>query len=307
MDALVFPPYLNEGDKVVLISPSGKIDKYFLKGAKERLESWGLKVIMGKYADGSCGRFSGTVKHRVADLQEAMDNEDVKAIFCSRGGYGAIHLIDHLDFSIFKKHPKWLLGYSDITLLHNLFQTQGYASIHSLMARHLTVESKEDICVQHLKDILFGNPPFYSCRTHKLDRRGTAQGILRGGNLSVLYGLRGTPYDFPAEGTILFIEDIGERPYHVDRIMNNLKLGGILEKLSGLIIGQFTEYEEDLSLGKDVYEMIAGIVSKYDYPVCFNFPIGHVPLNYPLICGSKVELSVGIKEIKLKTFEPNQQ
>lgn len=301
MSELIFPPFLHEGDTVAIVSPSGKIDKSFLKGAADRLKSWGLNVLMGKYADSNSGSFSGTPKQRLSDLQSAMNNEKVKAILCSRGGYGAVHLIDQIDFTEFKKHPKWLIGYSDITLLHELFQYNGYVSLHSLMARHLTVESADDICTQYLKNILFGTMPDYQCEGHKLNRKGTAQGILRGGNLSVFYGLRGTKYDFAPEGTILFIEDIGERPYHIDRMMNNLKIGGVLEKIAGLIVGQFTEYEEDPLFGKTVYEMIADHVKEYDYPVCFNFPVGHVTLNYPMPCGAKVELNVTKKVTELKT------
>ena len=193
-----------------------------------------------------------------------------------------------------------MLVFSDITALHNLFQKNGYASLHSLMARHLTVEPEDDPCVAYLKDILFGNLPAYTCEKHKLNKQGTAQGTLRGGNMAVAYGLRGTPYDLPAEGTVLFIEDVSERPHAIERMMYNLKLGGVLEKLSGLIIGQFTEYEEDCSLGKELYAALADLVKEYDYPVCFNFPVGHVTYNLPLINGAKVEFTVGKKNVELK-------
>jgi hypothetical protein len=176
---------------------------------------------MGKYAGGSSGRYAGTIRQRLQDLQGAMDDPKVKAILCSRGGYGAVHLVDKIDFTAFREHPKWLLGFSDITALHNLFQKNGYASLHSLMARHLTVEPEEDPCVAYLKDILFGNLPVYTCEKHKLNRQGTAEGILRGGNMAVAYGLRGTPYDIPAEGTILFLEDVSERPHAIERMMYN--------------------------------------------------------------------------------------
>lgn len=295
-----FPPYLQKGDKVMIISPSSKIDKHFLKGAKKRLESWGLKVAVSKHAGGSSGRFAGTIRQRLKDLQDAMDDPKVKAIFCSRGGYGAVHLIDKIDFTAFYEHPKWLLGFSDITALHYLFQKHGYASLHSLMARHLTVEPEDEACSLYLKEILFGNLLVYTCERHKLNRQGSAEGILRGGNLAVAYGLRGTPYDIPAEGTVLFIEDVSERPHAVERMVYNLKLGGVLEKLSGLIVGQFTEYEEDCSLGKELYAALADLVKEYDFPVCFNFPVGHVTHNLPLIEGAKVELIVGKKSVELK-------
>lgn len=304
MSLLKFPPYIQKGDKAIIISPSGPIDKMFLKESKKKLESWGLKVVTSKHANGSSGRFSGTEKQRLRDMQHAMDDENAKVIFCSRGGYGAVHLIDKIDFTAFKKHPKWLVGYSDITLLHELFQYNGYASLHAPMSRHLAVEPEEDICIQFLKSTLFGSLPDYTWESHKLNRKGIARGVLRRGNLSVIYGIRGTCYDIPPEGTILFIEDIGERPYHIDRMMNNLKLGGIMEKISGLIVGQFTEYDEDTLMGKEVYERIAELVKDYDYPVCFNFPIGHDKLNYPLICGATAELNVMKRGIELKIFDP---
>lgn len=295
------PPYLREGDKIAIVSPSSKIDKLFLKGARKRLESWGLEVVTGKHAGGSSATFAGTQKQRLDDLQQAMDDETVKAILCSRGGYGAVHLVGKLDFTRFRLHPKWLIGFSDITALHNLFQANGFASLHAPMARHLTVEPEDDLCTTHLKNILFGHLPDYTNRKHRLNRAGHAKGILRGGNLAVLYGLRGTPYDLPAEGTVLFIEDVNERPHAVERMMYNLKLGGVLERLSGLVIGQFTEYEENRSLGKDLYSALHDLVEEYDYPVCFNFPVGHVTRNLPLVNGATVEFIVNDhKAVELK-------
>ena len=242
MGSLIFPPYLQEGDRVIVLSPSSKIDKSFLKGAYKRLKSWGLEVVFAKHAGSSNGTYAGNIRQRLEDLQEAMDDEEAKVIFCSRGGYGAVHLIGKLDFTKFRQHPKWLIGFSDITALHNLFQQNGFASLHAPMARHLTVEPEDDFCTQALKDILFGQALggteafSYVCPGHKLNHKGEGKGVLRGGNLSVFYGLRGTPYDIPAEGTILFIEDVGERPHAVERMMYNLKLGGVLDKLSGLIL-----------------------------------------------------------------------
>lgn len=313
MSNLIFPPYVQEGDRVIIVSPSSKIDKSFLKGAKKRLKSWGLEVVMAKHAGSSHGTYAGSIRQRLEDLQEAMDDEKAKVILCSRGGYGAVHLVGKLDFTKFREHPKWLVGFSDITALHNVFQQNGFASLHALMARHLTVEAEDDFCTLALKDVLFGHlspdaaesveaseEAFdYTCPAHKLNHKGKCTGILRGGNLSVFYGLRGTPYDIPAEGTVLFIEDVGERPHAVERMMYNLKLSGVLGKLSGLIIGQFTEYVENHSLGKDLYGALADLMKEYDYPVCFGFPVGHVPMNLPLINGAEVTLEVGRKEVKL--------
>ncbi len=305
MNNLIFPPYLQAGDKVIVLSPSSKIDKAFLKGARKRLEAWGLEVVMAKHAAGSNGTYAGTIRQRLDDLQAAMDDGQAKAILCSRGGYGAVHLVGKLDFTRFREHPKWLIGFSDITALHNVLQHEGFASLHAPMARHLTVEPEDDFCTEALRNLLFGNAlsgdaPFgYVCPGHKLNHLGEADGILRGGNLAVFYGLRGTPYDIPPEGAILFIEDVGERPHAVERMMYNLKLGGVLEKLSGLIIGQFTEYEENKSLGKELYGALADVVEEYGYPVCFGFPVGHVTMNVPLINGARVRLDVKKKEVKL--------
>lgn len=308
MDKLIIPPYLHEGDKVVILSPSSKIDKAFLKGAVKRLTSWGLHPVLARHAGSSHGTYAGTVGQRLEDLQAAMDDPDTRAILCSRGGYGAVHLVGKLDFSRFRESPKWLIGFSDITALHNLWQREGFASLHAPMARHLTVEPEDDFCTQALHDILTGAAATpagcfgYTCEPHKLNRRGTAEGTLRGGNFAVFNGLRGTPYDIPADGTVLFIEDVGERPHAIERMMYNLKLGGVLERLSGLIIGQFTEYEEKKQLGKELYGALAELVKEYDYPVCFNFPVGHVPMNLPLINGAPVRLDVDRKGVKL-TFK----
>lgn len=307
-DRLIFPPYLHEGDKVIIVSPSGKIDKHFLKGAVARLKAWGLKPALAKHVAGSSGLYAGSIRQRLSDLQEAMDDADARAILCSRGGYGAVHLVDKLNFERFRESPKWMIGFSDITALHCLWQREGFVSLHAPMARHLTVEPEDDFCTLALRDMLTGaffapdTSHGYACEPHKLNRRGTAEGTLRGGNFAVFYGLRGTPYDIPAEGTVLFLEDVGERPHAIERMMYNLRLGGVLERLSGLIIGQFTEYEEKKQLGKELYGALADLVKDYDYPVCFNFPVGHVTRNLPLVNGAPVRLEVGKKEVKL-TFD----
>lgn len=295
-----FPSFLKENDKVAIISPASKIDKTLLKGTIGRLSSWHLCPYLEKNASGAAGYYSGSIKERLSDFQHALDDKEVRAILCSRGGYGAIHLVEKLDFTKFKESPKWLIGFSDITALHNLLQYNGYASLHAPMAKQLTVEPEDDLCSNYLKDILFGKLPDYHIEHHRLNHYGKAQGTLRGGNMSVFYGLRSTPYDIPAKKTILFIEDVGERPHAIERMMYNLKLSGVLEKLSGLIIGQFTEYEEDNELGKDLYGAIADLVKEYDYPICFNFPVGHVTDNRPLIEGAQIELNVDKKGVNLR-------
>ncbi len=306
MDSLTFPPHLQEGDRIIIISPSGKIDKTFLKGAKARLESWGLEVVMGRHAAGEHGNYAGSISQRLDDLQKAMDDGQAKAILCSRGGYGAVHLADKLDFGHFAQHPKWLIGFSDITALHNVFQAHGFASLHAPMARHLTVEPADDPCTQALHDLLWGKVSLtdgsfgYTCKANRLNHKGTAHGVLRGGNLAVAYGLRGTPYDIPPQDTILFLEDVGERPHAIERMFYNLKLGGVLERLSGLIIGQFTEYEEKKQLGKELYAALADVLAPYDMPVCFGFPVGHTTMNVPLVNGAEATLEVGSRKVSLR-------
>lgn len=293
-DHLIYPPCLKPGDEVIILSPSSKIDKSFVEGAKKCMQSWGLRVHKASHVLGVHGTYAGSVKQRLHDLQQALDDEKAKVIFCSRGGYGAVHLVGKLDFTAFRQHPKWLVGFSDITALHNVMQHEGFVSLHAPMARHLTVEPADDPATTALHDVLFGLPLApYTAPAHKLNRKGSASGVLRGGNLAVAYGLRGTPWDIPAKGTILFIEDVGEKPHSVERMLYNLKLGGVLEQLSGLIVGQFTEYEERKQLGKELYGAIADLVMEYDYPVCFDFPVGHVTRNMPLINGAQVELTVG--------------
>lgn len=305
------PAPLKEGDRVTIVSPSSKIDKELVKGQKERLESWGLKVKVATHALDADGNFAGTMAHRLKDFQSAMDDDSVRALFCSRGGYGAIHLLDLICFDRFRLSPKWLIGFSDITALHNLYQREGFVSVHGIMGRHLAMEPADDPQTLALKELLFtGVSPTYKVQSHKLNLMGTAKGILRGGNLSVFYGLRGTPFDLPveAENTILVLEDVGERPYHVERMMYNLQLAGILSRLKGLVVGQFTDNDDlpigdlvDKSIGRSIYQVIYDFVKPYGYPVCFNFPVGHTSQNAPLLLGSEVVLAVNKNETYLES------
>lgn len=299
---MIVPPALQPGDRVCIISPSSKISEKIVLGQKERLESWGLHVEIAPHALSSYHNFAGTVEQRLADLQQAFDNPAFRALFCSRGGYGAVHLLEQLDLAAFNRSPKWLVGFSDITALHNLLQKRGFQSLHAPMGKHLAQEPADDAQTLRLKRILFGEEsPSLRVEGHKLNIGGSAEGILRGGNLSVFYGLRGTPFDIPAPGSLLLIEDVGERPYHIERMMYNLKLGGILPRLSGLIVGQFTEYVEDNAIGRTVYEMIRDLTRPYGYPVCFNFPAGHITANTPLVLGARYRLTVkrGFSELVL--------
>jgi muramoyltetrapeptide carboxypeptidase len=265
------------------------------------LESWGLHPIIAGHALFETGRFSGSVEERLGDLQQALDDPAIKLILCSRGGYGTVHLLNRLDFSGIRKNPKWVVGYSDITALHAALQRHGIASLHGPMARHFSEEGSEDVAVRLIKRLMSGQSVAYDIPVadmQRLNREGVAAGRLFGGNLSVFCGLLGTPYvKIPPRG-ILFIEDTGEAPYRVDRLIWQLKLAGVFEKISGLIIGQFSDYEEDDQMYFPLRQSILEAVREYAFPVCFDFPVGHVKLNFTLIMGMKASLSVNSHFIK---------
>lgn len=294
----MLPPFLKYGDKICIISPSGNINPEFIDGATQVLTDWGLQVDEGKFARTEFGRFAGTKEQRISDLQAALDDPEIKAILCSRGGYGLAQIIDKLNFTAFSKSPKWLIGFSDITILHNAISNLGIASIHGIMAKHLTELPADCEQVEKLKRLFFGKLPEYKISAHPQNRVGKATGKLIGGNLSVMAGMIGTSFDLPYKHNILFIEDIDEKPYHIDRMMNHLKLSGALSKISGIIVGQFSDCEEDPQMKQTISEIIFDAVSDYQYPVCFGFPAGHVDYNLPLILGENLTLSV----TKAKSF-----
>jgi len=298
MKTILSPP-LKPNDKIAIVSPSGAIDSAYIDGATARLKEWEFEPIIFPHARNTYGRYAGTIGERTADLQKAIDDLSIKAVLCSRGGYGAIQIIENIDFKPLAANPKWLIGFSDITIFHAALSKLNIASMHGIMAKHLTENASNSNSVRLLHNMLTGKLPSYSLISHSLNRTGEAKGKLIGGNLSVLYGLRGTKYDFVPEKSILFIEDLCEKPYHIDRMMRNLKIGGMLEKLSGLIVGQFTEIEEDASMFKTVYEIIADAVSDYDYPICFNFPAGHIEENLPLIMGAEIQMEVSEKDTSI--------
>lgn len=293
----MIPPFLKSGDMVQIVSPASAIHPSYVEGAKRTLSEWNLKVLEGKYARSAYGRFAGTKEERIFDLQQALDDPEVKAIFMSRGGYGLVQIIDKINFEQFKKSPKWLIGFSDISILHAAVNRMGIASIHSIMAKHLAELPSTSDAVVYLREILFGRLPVYQLPFHPFNRQGKITAKLLGGNLSVLMGLRGTSFDLPFEGAVLFVEDTGEKPYQVDRMIQNLRIGGIFEKISGLIVGQFTDYESDPLMMQTIEEMFAEAVKNYSYPVCFNFPAGHIDYNLPLLLGENITLEVSAENV----------
>ncbi|MCD4728964.1 MAG: LD-carboxypeptidase, partial [Bacteroidales bacterium] len=285
--------HLKSDDKIAIIAPAGKIDKDVVDFAKNKLESWGLNVILGEHVFNQHFQYAGTDEERLSDFQKALDDESVKAIFCARGGYGLIRIVDQLDFSSLQKNPKWIIGFSDITILHSHVHSNfGIETLHATMAAGL----KDDISAERLRKSFFKESLSYELETHPLSKPGDTKGILVGGNLAILCSLIGSVSDIDTEGKILFIEDVGEYLFRLDRMMWALKRAGKLDKPAGLIVGGFGEMKDnDSPFGKSAYEIISEAVEAYDYPVCFGFPAGHQEDNRVLILGRQADLSIGDK------------
>lgn len=284
---IVTTPLLRPGDTVAIISPASAVDPRLIEGAANALARLGYRPRVMPHAAGVCGSYSAPAADRLADLRAALDDPSVKAILCSRGGYGAVHLLGSVT-----PRPVWLIGFSDISALHALWHSCGLASVHGSMARHLALFPPDDPANRALASILAtGRQPAYEFAPHPLNRPGVATGTLLGGNLAVLGGLIGTPLSLLKPDTIMVIEDIAEPIYKVERILHQLRLAGILPNLRGLIVGQFTEWKPDRNY-TDMYAMIADITAPYGYPVAFNAPFGHVDSNLPFIESAPVTLSV---------------
>lgn len=260
-------------------------------GAMEILSRHGWDPFVMPHAFDRHGTFAGTLSDRLCDLRQALLAPTIRAIICSRGGYGAVQLLEYLDTLPLRNDPKWLVGFSDITALHALMARHGIISVHSPMCRHLAMSDADDMDTARLLGILEGETDELHLSPTPLNRPGEACGTLVGGNLAVLSGLAGTPFDPLLPGTILFIEDIAEPIYKVERMLYNLRLRGLLQHLAGLIVGQFTLYEPSRDY-PDMNTMIADMTSDYNYPIVFNAPIGHVPHNTPLLHGAMANLSV---------------
>ncbi len=279
---------LKENDKIAIISTARKITPDEIKPAVEILKSWGLNTVTGKNLFAECNQYSGSDEQRAEDLQAAIDDDEIKAIICARGGYGTVRIIDKIDFSSFVKNPKWIIGYSDVTVLHSHINTNfNIETIHGSMLLNFSKNTPE--ALGSLKKVLFEGQFSYCINSHPLNRKGKAEGFLTGGNLSLLYALNNTVSDIDTDGKILFIEDLDEYLYHIDRMIITLKRSGKLANLAGLVVGGMTEMKDNtVPFGKTAEEIIAEAVSEYDYPVCFGFPAGHIDDNRALILGRKV-------------------
>ena len=295
------PGYLKKGDQVMIVAPARKIAPEEVEPARKILESWGLKVEYARHLFGIYNQFSGTDSERLEDFQQALDDPRVKAIICARGGYGSVRIIDRLDFGRFIEKPKWIVGYSDITVFHShINQNLGIETLHAEMPLNFGKKKTKTETFDSLKKTLCGRIPEYNIPTSDSNRLGQTQGILTGGNLSMLYSLMGSPSDINTENKILFIEDLDEYLYHVDRMMMNLKRNGKLDRLAGLIVGGLSDMNDNsIAFGKTAKEIVWEHVQEYNYPVCFDFPAGHIPDNRALIMGREILLTVGKEEIRV--------
>ena len=293
------PPYLKKGDKIAIVCPAKKLPKSIDFGI-EILQSWGLEVVIGKTVTGSYHQFAGTDEERAADLQQFLDDKSIKAIIAGRGGYGTIRIIDKLDFAAFNENPKWLIGFSDITiLLSHAFAALQTQSIHGQMP--YTFDESTPAALESLRKILFGEYVEYSYKSDFTNRPGETEGILIGGNLSLLIAVEGSKSEMDYSDKILFLEDVGEHEYSIDRMMRLLKRAGKLAKLKGLIIGAFNEIsEEKIPFGQTPEEIIWDLIKEYDYPVCFNFPTGHIDDNRAMVLGKTVNLTVDLNKVDFR-------
>ncbi len=285
------PPILKKGDKIAITCPAKKLPKP-MDDAIALLQSWGLEVVLGETVNASYHQFAGDDELRAKDMQRFMDDDSIKAIIAARGGYGTVRIIDKLDFSGFASHPKWLVGFSDITVLHShIHTTCSIQTIHGQMPVNIPDASAASLTM--LKKALFGETIVYHIPTHPLNRLGKVSGVLTGGNLSLLVAVLGSVSDYDYTGKILFIEDVGEYLYSIDRMLRALDRAGKLKGLAALIVGGFTDVKDnDIPFGKTLPEIVMEIVEKYDYPVCFDFPAGHINDNQPLIFGKVLNLLI---------------
>lgn len=289
------PAYLKSGDKVAVVSTARKVSEAEMTPAVELLKQWGLETAFGKNLFNQLNQFAGTDEDRTQDFQEALNDPSVKAILFARGGYGTVRIIDKIDWSAFKINPKWLIGFSDVTVTHSHVQkNHGIETLHAPMAFNLPKSTNE--VKQKLRQALYGEKLQYEISENifsDINRPGECTGELVGGNLSILYSLLGSSSSIDTNGKILFLEDLDEYLYHIDRMMIALKRAGKLYKLAGLIVGGMNDMKDNkVRFNKTAEEIISEAVSEYNYPVLYGFPAGHVRNNMPLIFGRKVNLKV---------------
>ena len=295
---LIQPNYLKAGDSIAIVAPAGiLIDKEeSIEKAKKLAESWGLKVFIGEHVFTQNNHFSGTDDERASDFQKALDNPRIRAVWCARGGYGSVRILDKLDFSKFILNPKWIIGFSDITAFHSHIHNLGLETIHAMMGSSLVFDDKETIeSIKTFKKALFGEELKYTITSSINNRKGIGEGLLVGGNLSILQSMLGSNSQINTHKKILFIEEIGEYKYHIDRMLQTLKRAGYFNQCNGLIIGDISNIKKNTTVwGSSIEQLILEVVADYDFPVLFNFPAGHETDNRALILGRTIKMNVKI-------------
>ena len=304
---LITPSYLKKGDTIAIVAPAGILTnrKETINKAKELAESWGLHVVYGKHLFDKSGHFSATDTQRASDFQQALDNPNIKAIWAGRGGYGTVRILDRLNFDKFKKHPKWVIGYSDITALHSHIHTLGFETIHAMMGTSLGEDPIEIVqTISSFKKTLFGDKLSYSIVSVNENRKGKAKGQVIGGNLALLASMLGSESQMNADDKILFIEEVGEYKYSIDRMLQSLKRAGFFKKCKGLIVGDISNIKTNSTKwGSSIEQLIYDVVSEYDFPILYQFPAGHEPDNRSLIFGRTMEINVTKNGISTVVFE----
>ena len=296
---MIIPLNLQKGDTIAIVATARKNIVDNLKPAIELAKSWGLNVVIGKTIGLDNNQLAGTDEQRAADFQEMIDNPNVKGVWCVRGGYGTARMVELVDFSKFKANPKWIVGFSDVTVIHSHLNTLGVATIHGIMP--VNVEKASAEVEETLQKALFGETLSYSVAFENQNKLGVAEGELVGGNLSILYSMMGSESQVNCKGKILFIEDIDEYLYHIDRMMLSLKRCGCFEGLQGLVVGSFIKmHDNEIPWGKNAHEIILDITKKYSFPIVFNFPAGHIHDNNTLIFGKTISLEVNDKKTIIK-------
>ncbi|MDQ6843015.1 MAG: LD-carboxypeptidase [Bacteroidota bacterium] len=301
---ITIPPYLKPGDTIGILCPSGYMPYEKAATAIETLKEWGFRIIEGKTLGNQFNYFSGTDRERLDDLQQMMDDDSIQAIFCARGGYGLGRIIDSLNFKKFRRRPKWIIGFSDITILQcHLFSNYKIATLHAPMAAAFNNDESKNKFILSLHDALIGRKAMYSTPGNQYNQKGKTAGVLVGGNLSLLAHICGTSSDINTEKKILFIEDVGEYIYNIDRMLYQLKRCGKLNDLAGLLVGKFTDMKDtSIPFGQTTLEVIKDILKEFDYPVCFEFPVSHGRENFAMKIGAKYELSVSTGLVELEEF-----
>jgi muramoyltetrapeptide carboxypeptidase len=299
---LIQPEPLKSGDTISILAPSGVLNNFDNKITKaiDIFKSWGLNVVLGNHIYDKNGHFAGTDKNREKDFQKALDNKNIKAIWCARGGYGAVRIIDKLNFDNYLKNPKWIIGFSDITVIHNKLNFLNSESIHAMMITGFEDIDQNNDSLSKLKNVLFGDSLSYSIASKKNNKTGKSEGIIVGGNLTLIQSTIGSKTELKMKDKILFIEEIGEYAYHIDRMLYSLKRAGYFENCKGLIVGQISDVKKNTTdFGRSINELILDVLDEYNFPILFDFPAGHEKTNFPIILGRKVILDVSKPDSKV--------